>query len=93
MDESNPQQRALQSVFFNELSYCQYQIIPGPNKTMTWGVPDGQRDRETGEYVHDDMVIGAALVSELDRCEWPSGLPGFLVQGTDPLEEIDKSGF
>ena len=92
-DGSNPQQEALQSVFWKELDYCQYQIVPGPNKTMIWGVPDGQRDKTTGEYVHDDMITDAALVAELDGCEWPSGLPGFIVKGSDPLAEIDRGDF
>ena len=34
---------------------------------MRWGVPDGTRDHRTGELVHDDYVLSAALVSLLDH--------------------------
>ena len=41
---------------------------------MKWGVPDGTRDPETGELVHDDLLISVALCAALDAQEWGLGL-------------------
>jgi hypothetical protein len=32
---------------------------------MKWGVPDGTRDDSTGDLLHDDLVISAALCALL----------------------------
>jgi hypothetical protein len=81
----------LAAQFQKEMEHCTYEIKPGPAKRMTWGVPDGTRDND-GNLVHDDLVIGAAMFTELDDEEWPS--PGdtgtTILQGVDPLAEIDK---
>jgi len=53
-------------------------------------VPDGTRDPETGELVHDDLVISAAMCAELDSQEWSVGGAALVIQGKDPLEEMDK---
>jgi hypothetical protein len=39
---------------------------------MRWGVPDGTRHPITGDLIHDDLVISAALVTLLD--DQPLGL-------------------
>lgn len=56
--------------FFRQLSFCQMEIGLGPNRLMTWGVQDGARDAATGELVHDDLVISAALCAQLDEETW-----------------------
>lgn len=56
-----------------QLEYCQYSILDGPGKIMRWGVPDGQRDSTTGELVHDDYIVSAALISLLDHESWGLG--------------------
>jgi hypothetical protein len=56
----------LHSEFWSQLENCQYHILDGPGQIMRWSVPDGTRDQRTAELVHDDLVISAALVSELD---------------------------
>ncbi len=56
----------LHSEFWTQVENCQYHILDGPGQMMRWGVPDGTRDQRTGELLHDDLVISAALVSELD---------------------------
>ncbi len=73
-----------------QLDNCRSEIMPGPSKTMRWGVPDGTRDPGSGEMVHDDDLTTAALCCILDRLEWyPSLLPG-IVPRRDPLEEMDS---
>jgi hypothetical protein len=77
--------------FDNELSkqleYCQYQIKDGPGKLMKWGVPDGTRDVSSGDLLHDDLVISAALISLLDDETWGTG-ESHVVQVKDILEEL-----
>lgn len=80
---------ALQAEFWRQLSYCQMEVLPGPDQRMRWGVPDGRQDAE-GAVVHDDLVLSAALVSLLDGQEWALARPGLVVKGRDPLQEMDE---
>ena len=84
------QNEVLAELFFQQLSFCQYEILPGPEKRMRWGVPDGTRDPASGEPVHDDLVISAALSAVLDGLEWSMGGPAMIIPGEDPLDEMDK---
>jgi hypothetical protein len=74
-----------------QLDKCRSEIVDGPAKTMRWGVPDGTRQIASGEMVHDDDLITAAMCSLLDRMEWHVYLPGFMIPGRDPLEEMDRN--
>jgi hypothetical protein len=68
-----------------QLEHCQYSILDGPGKVMRWGVPDGNRDATTGELVHDDYVVSAALISVLDHESWGLG-ESLIVHQKDILE-------
>lgn len=70
-----------------QLEHCQYSLLDGPGKVMRWGVPDGQRDVSTGDLLHDDYVISAALVSLLDHESWGLG-ESLIVQQKDILEGL-----
>jgi hypothetical protein len=59
---------------------------------MRWGVPDGTLDPASGEAVHDDLLISAALCAVLDSQPWGAVGPALVVPGRDPLQELD-SGF
>jgi hypothetical protein len=78
----------LDSVMSQQLEYCQYSILEGPGKIMRWGVPDGTRDHHTGELVHDDYILSAALVSLLDHETWGVGMSQ-VVRQIDILEEME----
>jgi hypothetical protein len=80
----------LQAEFYRQLEYCQYEIQPGPDRRMKWGVPDGTRDFATGELVHDDLVLSAALSAELDRQEWIAAGPTLVVKRADPIVDLDR---
>jgi hypothetical protein len=80
----------LQEVFFQQLLYTQYEVVPGPGKTLKWAVPNGSRDPNTGAYLHDDLVMSAALVTILDTLPWRVGGSG-LIQGRDPLLDEKKA--
>jgi Terminase RNaseH-like domain len=89
---SGAEQDALRAQLRRELSACEYEILDGPGKLMRWAVAAEARDPETGEVLHDDLIMSAALCSVLDQQPW--SLPGgFVVQKQDPMREIDKGGF
>ena len=89
-----PVDSALKSpIFWQQLMYCQSEVLEGPGKIMRWGVPDGTRDDLTGDLVHDDVLISAALCAVLDDQEWAVlGAPVVISKG-DPLLEIDQEGY
>ncbi len=88
--ESLENQARLQEAFFHQLSFCQYELGQGPGKVMKWGVPDGRRDPVTGETLHDDLVMSAALAGVLDGLKWETAGPAMIVKAGDPLKEMDK---
>ena len=59
---------------------------------MSWGVPEGTRDPASGDLVHDDLLLSAALCAVLDSQPWGSTSPALVVPGRDPLQDLD-SGF
>jgi hypothetical protein len=82
--------RCHQPEFFQQLSFCQFEIIPGPDKKMRWGVVDGTRDPATGELVHDDLILSAALVAVLEDQPWTISSPTVIIQAVDPLAAMEK---
>jgi hypothetical protein len=91
-DETHPVEfKQLQDLFLCQLAHCQYEIQSGPEKRIQWGVPDGTRDLVSGELVHDDLAISAAMLSLLDNQSWSLPGPTAIVQAADPLD--DMKGF
>jgi len=80
----------LVEAFWNQIQFCEFEILPGPQKRVRWGVPDGRRDPATGDLVHDDLLISAALCAVLDKQKWVVSMPTYIIQAADPLEELDK---
>lgn len=50
----------LQQMFFRELRGCRMEPS-GNGQTVRWGVKDGTRDHVSGRFLHDDLVMSAAL--------------------------------
>jgi len=73
-----------------QLEHCRSEIMPGPTKTMRWGVPDGTRDALSGELVHDDDLMTGAMCTLLDRMEWYARLPSVWTTPKDPLLDMDR---
>lgn len=71
----------LQALFWKQAEHCQMEVLEDSNKEMRWGVPDGTRDRQTGELVHDDLLISAALCYALDKKEWSAAASKIIAGG------------
>jgi len=78
----------LHKSFFRQLEYCQYEIVPGPDKKIKWSVPDSSRDPATGVLIHDDLLISAALLSILDQKAWVVTGSAAVVNAPDPLDDM-----
>lgn len=83
--------------FWRECAYCAYSVPDGEgaiDRRMTWGVPDGQRDAVTGERVHDDRLVAAALCAALDDQPWPVYTGGgTITEGRTPEQRIETMGY
>jgi hypothetical protein len=80
--------------FWRQVEACQWQVSPGPEQRVRWGVPDGTRDPLSGELLHDDLLISAALCAVLDEQDWPApGLGTLVVRRGDVLKTIDREGY
>ena len=73
-----------------QMDKCRSEIVPGPAKLMRWGVPDGTRDRASGELVHDDDLMTGAMCHILDGEEWKTGMGAVWTTPKDPLEGMDR---
>lgn len=79
-----------QPVFWREVQHCQMQVQAGAAKTMRWGVPEGCSDPQSGEKVHDDLLISAAMCALLDGMRWGGVSAGGFIQAADPLDSIHR---
>jgi len=89
--QANQELLDLQTEYFRQLEYCQYEIVPGPQKQIRWSVPDGTRDPASGKLIHDDLMISAAMLSLLDDQPWSITGPSEIIKARDPLD--DMKGF
>ncbi len=87
--ERQPEQARLQKEFFAQLSACQHKVAEGPDQRISWGVPDGTRSPESGQPVHDDWILSAALCAALENMDWLPGLPALIVPAADPLKGME----
>ena len=67
---------------------CSSEVLIGPQKTLRWSVPEGKRSAD-GELIHDDFIFADALISEVDNLPWMITTPTVIVQGIDPIKEMD----
>jgi hypothetical protein len=86
LDTGEPHDAArLLAAFQQQARFCQMEILPGPGKILRWSVPDGTRDPTTGELVHDDLLISAALCCAIDG-EGFGAAQSSIVAPTDPIQ-------
>lgn len=58
----DPEAGELHRIFWRQVAACTYEVRPGPNRLMSWAVPDPR--------THDDLLLSAALVAVLDEQDW-----------------------
>lgn len=68
---------------------CTSEVLPGPAKTMRWGVKDGTRHQ--GQLIHDDIVLADSLIAELDKLPWIVTSPTLMTEARDVLKDMDRS--
>ena len=78
-----------QNEFFSQLAACQFEVSNDAKHSMRWQVPDGSRDPQSGETLHDDWVLSAALCAVLEKMDWHAPSTSFIVEGHDPLKEME----
>jgi hypothetical protein len=78
------------SEFWRQAGLCELKIYPGPEHRIAWGVPDGTRDPVTGELVHDDLILSAALVALLENLDWGIGASE-VIEVQDPLAGMKET--
>lgn len=83
----------LQERFWRQVRACEHRATDSAGRGLRWGVPDGRRDPQSGERLHDDLLISAALCAVLDQFDWSASGESRLIERRDPLEEIDRGGF
>jgi hypothetical protein len=81
-------------LFWRQVAACECHVYPGPTQRLRWGVPEGSRDPSSGELLHDDLLLSAALCAALEELAWSSpGGGAVLVRRADVLKDIDREGF
>ena len=69
---------------------CRSEVLPGPAKSLRWGVPEGARGPD-GQLIHDDFLLADSLVALLDTLEWHISGDSIQIDGDDPLDRISFS--
>ena len=80
----------LQRRFWQQVQHCTSTVQPGPDRSIRWGVSDGTRDNHTGELVHDDLLISAALCTFLDQQVWGIAASE-LIAPYDPIADMEPA--
>ena len=75
------------TILMQQAAACQFTVLDGPGKLLRWGVPDGARHPQSGNLIHDDALMSAALCALLDGQEWGVARAD-VVRGYDPLSEL-----
>lgn len=76
---------ANQRLFWHEVESAQLEVLPGPGRLCRWSVPESAG--------HDDLLISAALVAELDKAAVAPYQQSQVSEAEDVLQEMDGGGF
>ncbi len=82
----------LQVLFWKQCRACQMLPVSGAEGRLRWGVPGSLRDSASGELIHDDLLLSAALCWLLDDQPWalPVSSEPVAHYAPDPLREMDR---
>lgn len=84
----DPIQIKFQKEFYRQMNFTAFDLV---NQQLRWGVPDGTRDQETGDLIHDDWIMSAAMCTLLDDQPFASSevSENHIIRAKDPLDEMD----
>ena len=85
---ATPDAATWQREFWEQLEFVSYEARE--NQILHWSVPNGTRNPATGDLVHDDWVLSAALCAVLDEQPMGTGHSA-VVAAIDPLAEMERS--
>jgi hypothetical protein len=78
--------------FWYEVGACEREVVPGPSRTLKWGVWESPAYDGLVARGHDDLLISAAMTAVLDRQVWPgTGSSATATTHTDVLQDIDSA--
>jgi hypothetical protein len=66
---------------------CRSEVLPGPGRTLRWGVPEGTRGPD-GALVHDDSLLADSLVAKLDSLSWSLPCRGVFISFKETPEQV-----
>lgn len=84
-------QTYLQQLFYKQLRACTLEVLPGPGKIIRWSVPETARDLVTGELIHDDLLLSAALCAALFDEKGLGAAESVVIKAYDPLAISEMS--
>lgn len=79
---------SLQTLFWRQCAGCAFEAQPGPGKLLRWGVPDSARNPGDEGLLHDDLLLSAALCTQLDRQPWSYSSGTLIIPAPDPLNSM-----
>jgi hypothetical protein len=89
-DKEQSEAARLQALFQRQLAAVSYSVSSGPEHFIAWGVPEAARDPQGGGWLHDDLVLSAAMVAMLDEQPWSvSSSTPLVIAAPDPIKEMD----
>jgi hypothetical protein len=86
-DQDQGELARLQNIFWEQCKRATFDILAGPGKICRWSVPEGARSFETGEPLHDDLLLSAALIAVLLDDPWGTA-ESAVIQSFDPIQEM-----
>ena len=89
-DKEQSEAARLLALFQRQLAAVSYSVSSGPEHFIAWGVPEAARDPQGGGWLHDDLVLSAAMVAMLDEQPWSvSSSAPLVIAAPDPIKEMD----
>jgi hypothetical protein len=75
-----------------QMARCKAEVGSGPEVPVQWSVPEGAIS-EDGSALHDDLLMAAALCTQLDAEPWLARSETVVIHSRDPLREMDRLGW
>lgn len=76
---------AVQREFWSQVNAAQLEVVPGPGRLCRWSVPESAG--------HDDLLVSAALVAELEAMAVSPYAGSVVIGAGDVIDEMDRGGF